>query len=157
VSIRSDRSSTWTGQAPTFPSIGDSSFAGFHAEADEFLEGPARITYASEVNMKMSPMTCRISFAVAALAATVSIGAQAEFRCKSGSFPEDKRACELAKLDRPDDLRRFIQTTRSIYALYFYDYVTEEDFDRWHAARKNEEARAITATADRDRQTGVSR
>jgi hypothetical protein len=72
----------------------------------------------------------RISFAAAALAASVSMGAHAEFRCKAPATPEDQRACELASQDRLDDLRLFIQRTRSIYGLYFYDYVTGADVKR---------------------------
>ena len=74
-----------------------------------------------------------ISFAAAALAATVSMGAHAEYRCNGQPLPEEKRACELAK-QGPDQLREFIQRTRSIYGLYFYDYVTAADFDRWEVA-----------------------
>jgi hypothetical protein len=75
------------------------------------------------------------------------MAAHAEYRCKAPSMPEDKRACDLAKQGRPDELRWFIQRTSSIYGLYFYDYVTPTDFDRWHAARRDDRARSI-ATAD---------
>jgi hypothetical protein len=83
--------------------------------------------------MKESKQSSRIPFAIAALAAIVSVSAQAEYRCSAPPTPEDQRACELAK-QGPDQLREFIQRTRSIYGLYFYDYVTAADFDRWEAA-----------------------
>jgi hypothetical protein len=86
--------------------------------------------------MKTSKQARRISFAVAALAATVSLGAHAEFRCNAPAAPEDRRACELARMDRADELRWFIQRTMSIYGLYFYDYVNEADVDRWDAAHR---------------------
>jgi len=107
--------------------------------------------------MKTSKQARRISLAVAALAASVSMGAHAEFRCKAPPTPEDKRACELAKIDRPDELRLFIQRTSSIYGLYFYDYVTEEDVNRWYALRRSEQARSIAADDNRDKEKSVSR
>jgi hypothetical protein len=99
--------------------------------------------------MKTSKQARRISFAVATLAACVSMGAHAEFRCNLPPAPEDKRACELARIDRPDELRLFIQRTRSIYGLYFYDYVTEADVNRWYAPRRSEQARSIAAVDNR--------
>jgi len=84
--------------------------------------------------MKTSKQSSRISLAVAAVAALVSMGAHAEYRCQAPPTLEDKVACGLAKLDRPDELRLFIERTSSIYGLYFYDYVSPEDVDRWHSA-----------------------
>jgi len=98
--------------------------------------------------MKTSKQAGRISFAVAALAASISIGAHAEYRCKAPPTPEDKRACELANLARPDELRMFIQRTSSIYGLYFYDYVNEATVDRWYAAGGNEAVRSVAAVDD---------
>jgi len=98
--------------------------------------------------MKTSKQPYRILLAVAVVAATVSTGANAEYRCQALSTPEDNVACELAKLDRPDELRLFIERTRSIYGLYFYDYVSQNDVDRWYAARDPEKAPSIRAADD---------
>jgi hypothetical protein len=107
--------------------------------------------------MKTSKHANRISIAVAAFAASVSIGAHAEYRCKAPPTPEDKRACELARTDRPDELRLFIQRTKSIYGLYFYDYVTEAEVNHWYAARRSDEARAIAAVDDGNKRESVKR
>jgi hypothetical protein len=56
--------------------------------------------------MKESKQSSRIPFAIAALAAIVSVSAQAEYRCSAPPTPEDQRACELAK-QGPDQLREF--------------------------------------------------
>jgi hypothetical protein len=90
--------------------------------------------------MRTSKQSSRISFAIAALATVVSVAARAEYRCDASTLPEEKRACELVK-QGPDALRRFIERTRSIYGLYFYDYVTQADFDRWETARRIDGAR----------------
>jgi hypothetical protein len=107
--------------------------------------------------MKKSNRTRQISIALAAFAASVSMGAHAEFRCKAPAEHEDVRACELARMDRPDELRLFIQRTSVIYGLYFYDYVNEADFNRWDAARRSEQARSIAAVGDRETGRRVSR
>ncbi len=107
--------------------------------------------------MKRSKQTRRISFAVAAVAASVSVGAHAEHRCKAPPTPEDERACERAAMDRPYELRLLIQRTSSIYGLYFYDYVTEADVNRWDVARRSEKAQSITAVDDRDKGRSVGR
>jgi hypothetical protein len=86
-----------------------------------------------EVDVKKSTKSSRTLFAIAAVAALVCASARAEYRCDEPAAPEDKRACELAK-QGPDELRQFIQRTSSIYGLYFYDYVTAADFDRWQVA-----------------------
>jgi len=49
---------------------------------------------------------------------------------RASGIAEEKRACELVK-QGPDVLRRFVDRTRTIYQLYFYDYVTEADWNRW--------------------------
>lgn len=89
-----------------------------------------------------------ISFALAAIAAAFSVAAHAEYRCDAPAASEDRVACELAKLDRSDELRLFIERTKSIYGLYFDDYVSQRDVDRWDSAREHEEAQSIT-TAER--------
>jgi hypothetical protein len=96
-----------------------------------------------EVNMSTS-IPSPILFAIAALAATISATAQAEYRCTAQALPEERRACELVK-QGPDALRIFINATRGIYGLYFYDYVTQTDSERWHAARRDDGVRSEVA------------
>jgi hypothetical protein len=106
--------------------------------------------------MKTSKQARRISLAGAALAAGVSLSAHAEFRCNAPPTKEDARACELAKMARPDELRLFVQRTSSIYGLYFYDYVTESDSNRWSVARPGGDAQSIAAIDGRDKANSVS-
>ncbi len=87
---------------------------------------------------------------VLAMAAGVSATARAEYRCGASALQEDRRACELAQRDSPDALRQFIDRTRGIYALYFYDYVTDADADRWETARKDEKAPSTAVAQSRD-------
>jgi hypothetical protein len=94
--------------------------------------------------MRMSKQSSRIPFAIAAFAMLAGATARAEYRCDARALPEEKRACELVK-QGPEALRMFIDRTRGIYGLYFYDYVTEADFDRWHAASRGGEARSNVA------------
>jgi hypothetical protein len=91
--------------------------------------------------MRMSKQSSWIPLAIAASASIVSATARAEYRCDASAWPEEKRACELVK-QGPDALRLFIERTRSIYGLYFYDYVTQADFDRWETARRIDDARS---------------
>lgn len=72
---------------------------------------------------------------LAAAAASLLSGAvSAEYRCANPQLPADIRACALAR-QGPDQLRRFVESTRAIYQLNFYDYVSDEDFARWDAER----------------------
>ena len=87
---------------------------------------------------------------VFAMAAGVSATARAEYRCGASALQEDRRACELAQRDSPDALRQFIDRTRGIYALYFYDYVTDADADRWETARRDEKAPSTAVAQSRD-------
>jgi hypothetical protein len=84
------------------------------------------------------------------MAAGVSATARAEYRCGASALQEDRRACELAQRDSPDALRQFIDRTRGIYALYFYDYVTDADADRWETARRDEKAPSTAVAQSRD-------
>lgn len=88
----------------------------------------------------------RSSLAVAALAVSFCVGAQAEYVCNAPPSQADKHACELAKRNRPDELRLFIQRTSGIYGFYFYDYVDAADVGRWHAARPGDDP--LTAARD---------
>ena len=94
---------------------------------------------------------------IVAMAASVPLTAHAEYRCASPSLPEQGRACELAKHDTPDDLRRFVQRTAPIYGLYFYDYATPADFDRWDTARQENRAASVAAVAPTERESEQQR
>jgi hypothetical protein len=94
--------------------------------------------------MRTPKQSSRIPFAIAAFATIVSATARAEYRCDGPTLPEEKRACELVK-QGPDALRIFVDRTRGIYGLYFYDYVTEADRERWDAARRTGEAQSKLA------------
>jgi hypothetical protein len=99
--------------------------------------------------MKSMKPSYGICITVAAVTAFVSISAHAEYRCKAPATVEDNVACDLASLGRPDELRLFIERTSSIYGLYFYDYVSQHDLERWDSVRANEDAPSITTAEDR--------
>lgn len=88
------------------------------------------------------------SLMIFALAVGVSVPARAEYRCSSPQTWDnaDRRACELARRGAATELRLFIQRTAPIYGLYFYDYVTPADFDRWRAARRDAKPLRMAAT-----------
>lgn len=94
--------------------------------------------------MNAPTVTRQVAVAIV-VAAFVAGSAQAENRCKDPFSTLDQRVCALAK-QGPDELRRFIDRTRSIYGLYFYDYATEADFERWEAARRAQQQHAVVAT-----------
>ncbi len=86
-----------------------------------------------------------------ALAVGVCAPARAEYRCNSPRTwaKADRTACELAKRGAATELRLFIQRTAPIYGLYFYDYVTSADFERWSAAQRNDKPVSIAAAKTR--------
>jgi hypothetical protein len=90
--------------------------------------------------MKTSEQTYRIAFAVAIVAATVSTGVHAEYRCATPErlTNEETRACELARQDSPDALIHFVNRTKAIYNLYANDYVSQADVERWELAKRKE-------------------
>lgn len=65
----------------------------------------------------------RLCYAAASLAtlAFAPMAAHAEDRCANPNGSVEQRACAMAAAG-PDTLRRFIQRTRGIYILYYYDY-----------------------------------
>lgn len=44
------------------------------------------------------------------------------YRCDNPQGSVDRRACEMAARG-PDALRRFVERTRGIYELYYWDYI----------------------------------
>jgi hypothetical protein len=61
--------------------------------------------------------------------------AQATPRCETQDYPFDRIACAKAK-EGPDALRRYIDRTRSLYMLSFWDYMSESELDRHHMQRR---------------------
>jgi hypothetical protein len=94
-----------------------------------------------------------MSGALATFATVVSIEARAGYVCDAPPSLADKRACELAKRDSPDELLHFVQRTRSVYGLYIYDYVPDRDVERREVARQRDKAPAHESV-DRGRETG---
>ena len=94
---------------------------------------------------------------IVAMAASVPMTAHAEYRCASPSTQQSVHACELAKQDAPDKLRLFIQRTSTIYGLYFYDYVTAADVDRWALAPRENKETSVAATAPTERDSEKQR
>jgi hypothetical protein len=91
----------------------------------------------------------------AAVATVASIEARAGYVCDAPPSLADKRACELAKRDSPDELLHFIQRTRSVYGLYIYDYVPDKDVGRRELTRQGDKAPAHES-ANRARETGAA-
>ncbi|MGH8852426.1 MAG: hypothetical protein ACREYD_15660 [Casimicrobiaceae bacterium] len=56
------------------------------------------------------------------LAGAPLTSARAEYRCDVERVGVDARACAIAA-QGPYELRRFIERTRTIYGLYYWDYV----------------------------------
>lgn len=71
------------------------------------------------------------------LLALTASAAQATARCETPTHPVDRVACAKAK-ESPEALRRYIQRTQPIYMLYFWDYMSEADLERYHARRQTQ-------------------
>jgi hypothetical protein len=59
------------------------------------------------------------------LAAAPLLSAHAAYRCDVPRVGPEARACAMAA-QGPTELRRFIERTRAIYGLYYWDYVRRE-------------------------------
>ena len=101
----------------------------------------------------------RIPCAVAALAATLAMSAHAEYRCATPQqlTRAEARACELARQDTPDALVRFVKETKAIDNLYFNDYVSNADVQRWDAARKEAVSDPIAAARTGSADKGIAK
>ena len=75
--------------------------------------------------MKRIHITTGITTALFAAMAFAPTAAQASYKCASPSGSIDVRACAMAAAG-PDTLRRFVERTRGIYSLYYWDYVRNE-------------------------------
>jgi hypothetical protein len=65
------------------------------------------------------------STAAAALVASIAFApgvAHADYKCTSPNGSVERRACAMAAAG-PDVLRRFVERTRGIYDLYYWDYM----------------------------------
>ncbi|MEP6678348.1 MAG: hypothetical protein ABJB78_03555 [Betaproteobacteria bacterium] len=72
--------------------------------------------------MKRTSATfCTAAVILAALALT-PLAAQAKDRCAAPNGSIEHRACAMAAAG-PEALRRFIERTRGIYQLYYFDYM----------------------------------
>ncbi len=60
------------------------------------------------------------------LAAAPMLSAQAAYRCDVPRAGPEARACAMAA-QGPEALRWFIERTRSVYGLYYYDYAKPEN------------------------------
>jgi hypothetical protein len=52
--------------------------------------------------------------------------AHADYKCANPSGSIERRACAMAAAG-PDTLRRFVERTRGIYSLYYWDYVRSDN------------------------------
>ena len=85
------------------------------------------------------------------------LGARAEYLCKAPPTAADKKVRELAKLNRPDELRHYVQRTQSVDELYMLDDVSEEDAKRWELARRIDTSRSIRVMDLRNQNKSASR
>jgi hypothetical protein len=93
---------------------------------------------------------CGIALALAFAVVSASAEDHTAYLCKAPPTAADKQACAFARLDRPDELRRFIERTHSIYSLYMPNYVAEQDVERWDQARRDAARPSVTAVATRE-------
>lgn len=66
-----------------------------------------------------------VAVALVVAAAMVPAPALADHRCDAPRSTIDQRACAKAA-EGPEALRRFVERTRTIYALYYFDYARGE-------------------------------
>ncbi len=74
--------------------------------------------------MKRFTFSAAITFALLSAFAAMARPAFAASRCDRPNGALDQRVCAKAA-EGPDALRRFVQRTRMIHALYYYDYARE--------------------------------
>src|SRR5262245_30748967 len=67
----------------------------------------------------------------AALTLMLATSAFAASRCDAPTTYVDRTACEKAK-QSPESLRRYVERTRMLYELYYWDYITPEQVDRFY-------------------------
>jgi hypothetical protein len=67
------------------------------------------------------PSLPAVAVALVVVATMIPAPALADHRCDAPRSTIDQRACAKAA-EGPDALRRFVERTRTIYALYYFDY-----------------------------------
>ena len=75
--------------------------------------------------MKRFHVPTAAATALLAAIAFAPTAAHADFKCASPNGSIEMRACAMAAAG-PDALRRFVQRTRNIYGLYYWDFVRAE-------------------------------
>ena len=70
----------------------------------------------------MKPAIAPLFASVALAGILCAPSAFAAYRCDNPAGIADRRACAYAA-QGPDALRRFIERTRAVYGLYYWDYV----------------------------------
>jgi hypothetical protein len=83
----------------------------------------------------------------ALLALSFVPSAFAALRCDAPQTYVDRVACEKAG-QSPESLRRYVERTRALYHLYYWDYITPEQVDR-HRASAQAPATALADSARR--------
>jgi hypothetical protein len=75
--------------------------------------------------MKRFHVTTGVATVLFAAIAFAPTGAQAAYKCANPNGSIERRACEMAAAG-PDTLRRFVERTRGIYSLYYWDFVRSD-------------------------------
>jgi len=96
----------------------------------------------------MNARVVRRSTAIAAASAALFIGltstAVAEYRCIAPQGVAERQACEAAR-QGPTELRRYVQKTRPVFNLYFYDYAPRDE--TWWTASDDRKGEVLDGTA----------
>jgi hypothetical protein len=109
---------------------GSTAPGGFAMQTTRFAAGPLAATLAGA--------TLALSLASNSFAAAP--------RCETPRTRMDLVACEKAK-ESPTALRRYVTRTQALYQLYYWDYITPEEIDRYYA---RQQAPQRLATHDKD-------
>jgi hypothetical protein len=95
----------------------------------------------SRVNATLSATLIAAAFAAPAIAAT-------PYRCDAPQGIGERQACAKAA-EGATELRRFVERTRMIYGLYFWDFVRPDEAPARTAAAADETKTAATAPVGR--------
>jgi hypothetical protein len=113
-----------------------------------------------EMNRSAHILQAALWIAVSAAIATAALSspAYAEYRCATLEQLSnvEKQACELARQDTPDALRRYIHRMNTINAgLYISDYVGKADAERWELARQKPRLEQLGSATSNDSANGT--
>lgn len=67
-----------------------------------------------------------LGISVGISASLMAVTAEGRTKCDVPQSQVDRKAC-VAAAEGPDALRRFVDRTKAIYGLYFWDYLQEGD------------------------------